>query len=397
MPCTGPPANGCTTSLFWGHNAMKEINSIIAAYNQLDFSGTQAALATVIRVQGSSYRREGARMLICSDGQWTGGISGGCLEGDTLRKARQAIFQQKSRVVTYDTMHDDPFQIGVGLGCKGIIDVLIEPLNPEDKFNPIHFLKKCQGRREPCVLVTGLHTDLGQTSPGERYLLTGNGVEYFRPGAARFRDDCYPYAAQVLTQECSGQFQTAAGMAFFVELIKPSLQLLVFGSNYDVIPLLEIGKTLGWNLSVFGDVKKLGKRVFDIADVVQPDFTKAQPEFHPDAYSAAVLMAHDYKTDFSNLQILLPTTIPYIAMLGPKKRYHRIVEELEHEGIPLSAADENRLHGPAGLDIGATSPEAIALSIASEIQACFQGRKGGFLRERNVPIYAAKPELLYAK
>ena len=97
---------------------MKEINAIIAAYDQLDFSKTQAALATVIRVEGSSYRREGARMLITGDGQWAGGISGGCLEGDALRKAKQAIFQQKTKVVTYDTTQNDPFQIGVGLGCR---------------------------------------------------------------------------------------------------------------------------------------------------------------------------------------------------------------------------------------------------------------------------------------
>lgn len=369
---------------------MKEINSIIGAYDQLDFSTTQAALATVIRVKGSSYRREGARMLICSDGQWTGGISGGCLEGDALRKARQTIFQQKSRIVTYDTTHDDPFQIGVGLGCKGIIDVLIEPLNPDDTFNPIHFLKKCQGRRESSVLVTRLNTDWEQQSPGERYLLTGSGEEFFRPDAAKLRDDCYPFALQVIQQECSGQFETEDGVALFAELIQPTMHVLLFGSNYDLVPLLEIGKTLGWKQSVFGDVKKLGKRIFELADAVQPDFTNGHPALQPDARTAAVLMSHDYKTDFSNLKILLPTAIPYIAMLGPKKRYIRIMEELEKEGIILTATDENRLHGPAGLDIGATTPEAIALSIAAEIQACFHGRKGGFLRKREAPIYSQR-------
>lgn len=364
---------------------MKEINTIIAAYDQLDFSKTQAALATVIRVEGSSYRREGARMLITSDGQWTGGISGGCLEGDALRKARQAIFQQAPRIVTYDTTHDDPFQIGVGLGCQGIIDVLIEPLHPEDPWNPIQFLKKCQGRRENCVLAMAVSANPDQKQPGKRFLLTENGEVFFRAGDTPFPEDCTPFALQVLRQEKSGQFESATAGKIFVELIKPSNHILLFGSNYDVLPLLEIGKVLGWKMSVFGDLKKFGKQVFGLADEVLPDYREWP--FQPNTHTAAVLMAHDYKTDYANLKHLLPTAAPYIALLGPKKRYHRILDDLAKEGIALTEADEKRLHGPAGLDIGACTPESIALSIAAEIQACFNGRSGSFLRVREAPIY----------
>src|SRR6186713_3688909 len=104
---------------------MKEIKDIIAAYRMAQEQGKQAALATVVHVEGSSYRRPGARMLITDDGQLTGAISGGCLEGDALRKALLVMAQQKPMLVTYDTMDDDDAKFGVGLGCNGIIQVLL--------------------------------------------------------------------------------------------------------------------------------------------------------------------------------------------------------------------------------------------------------------------------------
>src|SRR5580765_1415322 len=112
---------------------MKEIQSILSAYSQIDFSKTAAALATVVRVEGSSYRRTGARMLVLDNGTYLGGISGGCLEGDALRRAQKAIASEKASVVTYDTTKDDDHQVGVGLGCNGIIDVLFTPLNPNEQ------------------------------------------------------------------------------------------------------------------------------------------------------------------------------------------------------------------------------------------------------------------------
>jgi xanthine/CO dehydrogenase XdhC/CoxF family maturation factor len=370
---------------------MKEINAIIAAYEQLDFTKTQAALATVIRVEGSSYRREGARMLITSDGQWTGGISGGCLEGDALRKAHQVIFSRHPKVVTYNTLEDDPFQIGAGLGCRGIIDVLIEPVDPEDEFNPVRFLKKCAGRREACALVTVVRSMKDRPAAGDRYLLTGSGEESIRPGSAAFQEEYHRCALQVLRKGFSAQFETYDGAIVFTELIQPAIHLMVFGSNYDVLPLLEVGKTQGWKLTVVGDLKKFGKSVFGLADEVLPENPEHRA-LQPGARSAAVLMAHDYKTDLGNLKWLLPTAAPYIAMLGPRKRFRRILDDLLESGITLTAADDHRLYAPAGLDIGATTPEGIALSIAAEIQAFFEGREAGFLRNRNAPIYEQKGE-----
>ena len=134
---------------------MKEIKAIIQAYDNIDRATTKAALATVVRVKGSSYRRTGARMLVTDDGMWVGGISGGCLEGDALKRARLAIAKSVSTLITYDTTGDDPYQIGVGLGCNGVIDVLFTPLDFEDKNNPVEILKSCiEAGRQTHVLIT---------------------------------------------------------------------------------------------------------------------------------------------------------------------------------------------------------------------------------------------------
>jgi xanthine/CO dehydrogenase XdhC/CoxF family maturation factor len=120
---------------------MKEIKAILQAYDQVDFTHQQAALATVVRVEGSSYRRIGARMLVIDNGVWIGGISGGCLEGDALRRARLAIHKKQASSIIYDTSEEDNFQIGVNLGCNGVIEVLFTPIDPTDKNNAVELLR----------------------------------------------------------------------------------------------------------------------------------------------------------------------------------------------------------------------------------------------------------------
>src|SRR3982750_3885298 len=133
---------------------MKEINDIIQAFERAQQQGRQAALATVVHVDGSSYRRPGARMLVTDDGQLTGAISGGCLEGDALRKALHVMNQQKAMLVTYDTMDDDDAKLGIGLGCNGIIHVLIEPVDTAQPVNPLVLLKAIAADRSKAVLAT---------------------------------------------------------------------------------------------------------------------------------------------------------------------------------------------------------------------------------------------------
>ena len=150
---------------------MKEIKAIVEAYHKIDFTKNKAALATVVRVEGSSYRRTGARMLIVDSGEWIGGISGGCLEGDALKKAKFAMVQNKATVVTYDTTDDDPYQIGVGLGCNGIIDVLLAPLDSQNIINQVLTLQNCVDSRQPNIIitVTNIKGNLKKIQLGQAY------------------------------------------------------------------------------------------------------------------------------------------------------------------------------------------------------------------------------------
>src|ERR1700712_4716920 len=151
---------------------MKEIIDIVAAYDKAVKAQKKTALATVVLVEGSAYRRAGARMLITEDGQLTGAISGGCLEGDALRKARMVILQQEPLLVTYDTMDDDDAKLGVGLGCNGIIHILIEPIN-DGQTNPVTLLKAVIASRSYAVLVTVFSlADRKARQPGSCLCLT---------------------------------------------------------------------------------------------------------------------------------------------------------------------------------------------------------------------------------
>ena len=134
---------------------MKDFKTIIREYKRIDFTQRKAALATVVKVHGSSYRSPGARMLITDDGRWVGSISGGCLEGDALRKARQVMTDKNPMIVTYDTREESNQNLGIGLGCNGVIDVFIEPIDLAAAHNnPIRLFEEFENTKEPLALAT---------------------------------------------------------------------------------------------------------------------------------------------------------------------------------------------------------------------------------------------------
>ena len=161
--------------------------------------------------------------------------------------------------------------------------------------------------------------------------------------------------------------------------------MAVYGDNYDVYPLLDFAKVLDWDISLVGNIQKMDKqKISGIQNLFQKDF-KQRPNI--DERTAIVLMAHDYKTDVENLKILLASTSSYIGLLGPKKRFDKIINLFEEEGISLSEFDKKRIHAPAGLEIGANTPEEIAASICVEIMSSFSDKEGGKLRNKTGPIH----------
>lgn len=374
---------------------MKEIRHIVETYGQIDFSKHRAALATVARVEGSSYRRTGARMLVLDNGTYLGGISGGCLEGDALRRAQKALASNQSSVVTYDTTRDDHNQIGVGLGCNGIIDVLFTPLDPADPVNPITLLRERMYSRRPRLLATITGCEawpevLGQSVPLEHR------EQWQHDFPLPELSDKVLADAQDVLNRCETQtllYATPAGdeVRVCLEVLIPATHLVLFGSNNDIYPMARIGKELGWDLTVMANPLKVEKSLFAMPARVRHPKGEEQPAI--DAYTAVVLMAHDYTSDLQSLRNLLNAPARYIGLLGPRKRAQKMFDTFEAENTPIPKEVMARIFAPAGLDIGALTPEEIALSIAAEIRACFAGRQGASLRLREGAIHTNVEEL----
>ena len=374
---------------------MKEIRHILAAFDQIDFTRNKAALAMVARVEGSAYRRTGARMLVLDNGTYLGGISGGCLEGDALRRARKAIAANQVSVVTYDTTRDDYNQIGVGLGCNGIIDVLFMPLDPQDAANPVTRLRQLAYTREPRLLATITGSEMRPELLGKAFSFE-NTTQWQREFALpELAETTLSAVRQVLkngeTQTLS--YTTTAGDAVRIcfEVLVPAIHLVLFGSNHDIYPLVRIGRELGWEVTVVANPLKMDKALFSSGvPVISPQNTAA---LHIDRFTAIVLMSHDLITDLQRLPEALRSSAPYIGLLGPRKRAQKMFDALENEGQTLSTEMMDRIFAPAGLDIGALSPEEIALSMAAEIRAHFAGRPGQSLRLRAGAIHTATSAL----
>jgi len=367
---------------------MKEIKSIINLYELQKDQSQRCAIAQVIRVEESSYRREGARMIVFESGIFEGGISGGCLEGDALKRSQMAILREKPSIVTYDTSKDDENQIGVGLGCNGVIDVLISPIT--EKNDAISILKRCLEKRQSHILVTVTSTDevnpeisLGQTYYYDTQTNILEGLDH-----GELKERLLADIATVLERKKSRIYSyeiEGKEVRAFIELIPPQYHLVIMGDNYDIYPMIDLAKVMDWEVSLIGKLQKLKKErlasvqhLFDKQDDRAPNI---------DARTAVILMAHDYKTDLRNLQKMLQTPTPYIASLGPKKRFNKMEKELIEKGTPLTEQDLARIYAPCGLEIGANTPEEIAASIFTEILSVFSGKQGGMLREKVGPIH----------
>lgn len=371
---------------------MKEFKSILAAYDKINFTERHAALATVVKVRGSSYRSPGARMLITDDGKWVGSISGGCLEGDALRKARQVMTSGVPKTVTYDTREESNQNLGIGLGCNGVIDVLIEPITAHK--NSILFFKQLVEKNQPAALATVFQ---GLTGIGETLLITEDkGV---------VSQVSNPALSDLIAEDLLNVFNTRVSHAkaflvsgieyeVFLELIQPSVSLLIFGGGFDARPVSQLAKSLGWSVEVTDEcVAHIAPLFFPEADklsLCQRDFIDRDFKITP--FTACVLMSHNYEYDRDVLKKVIQSESPYIGILGPRKRFDKMLEEFQREGLEMTDEQKQRIHSPIGLDIGAEAPDEIALAIVAEIQSKFSNRSGGFLKARIGPIHQRQQE-----
>jgi len=371
---------------------MSEIESILEVYDGLKSQGQACVLATVVHVEGSSYRRAGARMLVAENGQMSGAISGGCLEGDALKKALLALHQGQNKLVTYDTNDEDDAIIGAQLGCNGVIQVLFEPLFP-DTENPIDLLKKMAGNSTPAALVTLFNLQKDQQQPGSSLYIDADLVVSGQIENQDLLEAIKADARQVFEQKRSffGAYRLEqTTINAFIEYHNPPIKLVLVGAGNDAQVLARMAELLGWQVSIadgrptHANAQRFGAACQII--VAKPE--KVLERLQLDARSAVVLMTHNFPYDLAIFKALLDfPQIPYIGILGPKKRYQRMLDALQDEGIALTSAQAARVHAPVGLDLGAENASEIALSVLAEILAVFNGAGAGQLRSRSGPIH----------
>lgn len=369
---------------------MKEISNIIKAYDAAQGLGVKTALATVVKVVGSSYRQPGARMLVTEEGMLTGAISGGCLEGDALRKALLCINQQQNKLITYDTSNEDDVEFGVQLGCNGIVHILFEYIDETKQDNPISLLKKLLEERKDASLVTIYSLKRNQQQIGTSL--------FYRKGITISNNE---FALQLLTdaetvvrnrvsmiKQLSIEKQNHEAL---IEYIAPSLQLVIAGAGNDVQPLVKAASLIGWDVLV-GDGRAthaLPQRFPDAKQVFQVKPNELIAEIDVDAATCFVLMTHNYKYDLALLKLLLETKVPYIGILGPKTKLNRMFDDLQQEGVTITEAQLDRIYGPIGLDLGAETSEEIAISVVAEIKAVMSGKTGTSLKFKTQKIHDA--------
>ena len=358
---------------------MSESNLIIAAFQQLT-DGQRAALATVVSVEGSSYRRPGARMLITESGETTGVLSGGCLERDVCERAQKVMRTGEPAVVRYDTTSKDDIVWGLGLGCNGIVHVLIEPAT-SNVAGVMQLLSECAEGDSAGAIATVFHADGDCATPiGARALLYPDGTVDGELTTQLIFDDL-----RDATHSHVKRYELSDGyIDVFLEVVQPRVRLILFGAGPDVLPIVNLAKAVNWHTAVVDTSARVSSlERFNNADAVvlcRPEDVLAQVAFSE--RTVVVVMTHNYLHDVELLGQILLLPLPYIGVLGPKRRTERLLNEVSSGNARLAASYLARLHAPVGLDIGAETPEEIALSIISEIKAVVAERPGAQLRDR---------------
>jgi xanthine dehydrogenase accessory factor len=349
-------------------------------------AGSPAVLATVAGVKGSAYRRPGAKMLLDPEGGGAGSITAGCLEDEVRALATDVLEAGEPRVETWDLTGDDDVW-GLGVGCNGVITVLLEPLS--DSYRPVVDARLAG---EPIGVATVVGTDDGTDAElGSR--------AYYRPGEG-FEGDIddtvleeLEGAAETLVAGGKGEtlaVETGSGtVEVFVEGVRPPPELVVFGSGHDVGPVVELAKLVDFRVTVVpfrGGHADSGR--FPGADEVasaSPRDVAETREWDADTY--AVIMSHNFLDDRIALEELLETPVPYIGLMGPKKRFEEMREEFAEEGRTFTEDELERIYTPIGLNLGGDTPYQIAQSIVAEVQAVAHSRTPGHLSRQEGPIH----------
>jgi xanthine/CO dehydrogenase XdhC/CoxF family maturation factor len=293
-------------------------------------------------------------------------------------------------LVTYDTSDEDDVSIGVQLGCAGVIQVLFEPIDPADTKNPIELLRAIEQKQQPAALACLFSLDRNGDHPGTCYVQFADSSSM-----GEVQDDLGDISRGVLLHGCS--FHSSPNpepptTELRVEFIPPPLTLVVVGAGNDAIPLVQMATVLGWDARVVDgrNTHAQAERFTSACQVLVSRPGQVLEQIRTNAQTVFVLMTHNYQYDMSMLQALLPLDIPYIGVLGPRKKLDRMLDEIREGGFSITAEMLAKVYGPVGLEIGAETSEEIALSILAEIQAVMRNKTAQSLRNKQGAIHESK-------
>lgn len=331
-------------------------------------------LVTVVETEGSTYTKAGHRILLTGTGEYQGLVSGGCLEGDLAEHAREVLAGEAAQLLTYDLRDDGNEVFGLGLGCNGLFRVLLQPLLPATGYAPFAAIAEQLLGEHPAtsaVVVTSNDPAL----PVGATLVSGAdgdvGWQLPQPWQASLARGCVQRRSARKGEIAIEGVDGRAARILYAPL-RPLPRLLVLGAGLDAVPLVELASRLGWRVTV-ADRRPAALARGDLGAAEQLLLMAPQDlarGLDPARYAAAVVMNHHLDSDRACLHALARTTMPYIGLLGPGARRERLLADLGAAAGDLAG----RLRGPAGLGIGADSPETIALAILAEIHALLAGR-----------------------
>jgi len=324
-------------------------------------------LATIVSTAGSTYRKAGARMLIESDGRLTGLLSGGCLEHDLRERAADVLRSGVARITAYDMRSDDDLVFGIGAGCEGAMRILLEPADAGSSalaaLRTAGAALAAGGTAALAVVHDGPATALGTRS----WPAAGAALE------AELAEACTAVVATQANQHLRWQHDAIAREAW-IQFLAPPPRVLVCGGGPDAEPLVAQLRALRFQVTVTDHRPAYAvPERFPGANVMLGPAADLAARVPLDRFIAAVVMSHHLASDATYLGALARSPVPHVGLLGPRARRERLMAELGTAANDLAP----RLHGPVGFDIGAVTPESIALAIAAQLHALAAGRAGG--------------------
>jgi xanthine/CO dehydrogenase XdhC/CoxF family maturation factor len=332
-------------------------------------AGEKLVLATVYETAGSTYSKAGHRILLAANGDYRGLVSGGCLEGDLAERARSVIANERAAAVTYDLRDSADELWGLGVGCNGLLRVFLQPLLPRNDYQPFAALAERLAGTRPGGVATVIESARPELI-GATAVVDALAERVF--GADGSAAELLATAGRAVMRSGAARLFEEQGYRILEAPLQPIPRLLVLGGGLDAIPLVGMASELGWFVTV-ADHRPgyLARGGFDRAEravLVEPGKLAATLPLAD--YDAVVVMSHHLATDRKYLAELAGVRTRYLGVLGPRARRDRLLGEL----TDLDAQLRERIKGPVGLDIGANSPESIALSILAELQATLSPR-----------------------